>query len=473
MEHLKTLWITFSLAPLSNAFHSVTLFLYLINMYESFFIETYGCQMNVADSELISGMLIKEGLKPSDDIENADIIFVNTCAIREHAEDKVHSRLGFYNKLKKDKPEIIIGVLGCMAQNLKDSILQNKTYVDIVLGPDSYRKIIDLIQNRKKEKLRSIDTNLSRYEVYSDILPSRNKGINAWIPIMRGCDKFCTFCIVPFTRGRERSRSLDSILNEAIDAVDNGYKEITLLGQNVNSYKFENIEFHDLLESIAKIKDLKRIRYTSPHPQDMSEEVINVMNDYENICNYVHLPLQSGSNRILERMNRTYSRERFIDLYFSIKEKLKNVGISTDIIVGFPGETDQDFQDTISLMEEVKFDSAFTFKYSSRPGTKAANYNDNIDEVEKQVRLQKVIDLQKIHSMYNNRKIIGNIESVLIEKESKKSELKWTGRTESNKWVAFDKKYSHVGDIVNVKINQTSGISLQGDIVTSQEMEIA
>ena len=360
-----------------------------------------------------------------------------------------------------------------MAQNLKESILQNKTYVDIVLGPDSYRKIIDLIQNRKKEKLRSIDTKLSRYEVYSDILPSRNEGINAWIPIMRGCNKFCTFCIVPFTRGRERSRSLDSILNEAIDAVDSGYKEITLLGQNVNSYKFENIGFHDLLESIAQIKDLKRIRYTSPHPQDMTEEVINVMSDYENICNYVHLPLQSGSNKILERMNRTYSRERFIDLYHSIKEKLKNVGISTDIIVGFPGETDQDFQDTISLMEEVKFDSAFTFKYSSRPGTKAENYIDNIDESEKQVRLQKVIDLQKIHSMYNNKKIIGNIESVLIEKESKKSELKWTGRTESNKWVAFDKKYSHVGDIVNVKINQTSGISLQGDIVTSQEMEIA
>ena len=429
--------------------------------------------MNVADSELISGMLIKEGLKPSENILNADIIFVNTCAIREHAEDKVHSRLGFYNKLKKDRPEIIIGVLGCMAQNLKESILQNKTYVDIVLGPDSYRKIIDLIQNRKKEKLRSIDTKLSRYEVYSDILPSRNEGINAWIPIMRGCNKFCTFCIVPFTRGRERSRSLNSILNEAIDAVDSGYKEITLLGQNVNSYKFENIGFHDLLESIAQIKDLKRIRYTSPHPQDMTEEVINVMSDYENICNYVHLPLQSGSNKILERMNRTYSRERFIDLYHSIKEKLKNVGISTDIIVGFPGETDQDFQDTISLMEEVKFDSAFTFKYSSRPGTKAENYTDNIDESEKQVRLQKVIDLQKIHSMYNNKKIIGNIESVLIEKESKKSGLKWTGRTESNKWVAFDKKYSHVGDIVNVKINLTSGISLQGDIVTSQEMEIA
>ena len=429
--------------------------------------------MNVADSELISGMLIEEGLKPSENILNADIIFVNTCAIREHAEDKVHSRLGFYNKLKKDRPEIIIGVLGCMAQNLKESILQNKTYVDIVLGPDSYRKIIDLIQNRKKEKLRSIDTKLSRYEVYSDILPSRNEGINAWIPIMRGCDKFCTFCIVPFTRGRERSRSLDSILNEAIDAVDSGYKEITLLGQNVNSYKFENIGFHDLLEAIAQIKDLKRIRYTSPHPQDMTEEVINVMSDYENICNYIHLPLQSGSNKILERMNRTYTRERFIDLYHSIKEKLKNVGISTDIIVGFPGETDQDFQDTISLMEEVKFDSAFTFKYSSRPGTKAENYTDNIDEFEKQARLQKVIDLQKIHSMYNNKKIIGNIESVLIEKESKKSELKWTGRTESNKWVAFDKKYSHVGDIVNVKINQTSGISLQGDIVTTQEMEIA
>ena len=429
--------------------------------------------MNVADSELVESILLNQGYTKSDSINAADVIFVNTCAIRDHAEEKVHSQLGRYDLIKKEKPDVIIGVLGCMAQSLKDDLLENKPYVDIILGPDSYKRLPDLLNRNEKDNESLVDTKLSRFEVYNDIFPKRNDGINAWISIMRGCNKFCTFCIVPFTRGRERSRSLDSILNEAIDAVDNGYKEITLLGQNVNSYKFENIGFHDLLESIAQIKDLKRIRYTSPHPQDMTEEVISVMNDYENICNYVHLPLQSGSNSILKKMNRTYSREKFIDLYFLIKDKLKNVGVSTDIIVGFPGETDQDFQDTISLMEEVKFDSAFTFKYSSRPGTKAANYVDNVDESEKQLRLQKVIDLQKVHSLYNNKKIIGNIESVLIEKESKRSELKYTGRTESNKWVAFDKKYAHVGDIVNVKINQTSGISLRGDIVTSQEMEIA
>ena len=437
-----------------------------------YYIETYGCQMNVSDSEVVASLLQESGYSRTEDIKLADVIFLNTCAIREKAEETVMNRLDSLHFLKRRNPNLLLGVLGCMAKNLKDILLESRPYVDVILGPDSYRRIPEILDSRKKSN-HFVDTKLSKFEVYDSLFPSRSEGINAWVSIMRGCDKFCTFCIVPFTRGRERSRSLDSILNEAIDAVDSGYKEITLLGQNVNSYKFENIGFHDLLESIAQIKGLKRIRYTSPHPQDMSEEVINVMNDYENICNYVHLPLQSGSNRILERMNRTYSRERFIDLYYSIKEKLKNVGVSTDIIVGFPGESEQDFQDTISLMEEVKFDSAFTFKYSSRPGTKAANYNDNIDEVEKQVRLQKVIDLQKIHSMYNNRKIIGNIESVLIEKESKKSELKWTGRTESNKWVAFDKKYSHVGDIVNVKINQTSGISLQGDIVTSQEMEIA
>ena len=252
--------------------------------------------MNVADTEIISGMLKREGFLESKQIESADIIFVNTCAIREHAEDKVHSRLGYYNKIKQNKPDTIIGVLGCMAQNLKDEILQSKPYVDIVLGPDSYRNIIDLIRERSKIKLKSMNTKLSRFEVYDDLFPSRKEGINAWIPIMRGCNKFCTFCIVPFTRGRERSRSLEGILSEAINAVASGYSEITLLGQNVNSYNYQGIAFHELLKSIAEIEGLKRIRYTSPHPQDMTNEVINTMAKYPNICNYVHLPLQSGND---------------------------------------------------------------------------------------------------------------------------------------------------------------------------------
>ena len=429
--------------------------------------------MNVADTEIISGMLKREGFLESKQIENADIIFVNTCAIREHAEDKVHSRLGYYNKIKQNKPDTIIGVLGCMAQNLKDEILQSKPYIDIVLGPDSYRNIIDLIRERSIVKSKSMNTKLSRFEVYDDLFPSRKEGINAWIPIMRGCNKFCTFCIVPFTRGRERSRSLEGILSEAINAVTSGYSEITLLGQNVNSYNYKGIAFHELLKSIAEIEGLKRIRYTSPHPQDMTNEVINTMAKYPNICNYVHLPLQSGSDRILKRMNRTYTKKQFINLSNKIKKSLPNVGISTDIIVGFPGETKKEFNDTIDVMNIVKFDSAYTFKYSSRPGTKASQYEDHIDENEKQERLQNVIDTQKKHSELINSQMIGNIEKVLIEKDSKRSNKRWAGRTDSNKWVVFDKDSSKVGDLVDVQITQSRGIALRGKIVYIKEMEMA
>ena len=442
-------------------------------MYKSFHIETYGCQMNVADTEIICGMLKSEGFLESKQIETADIIFVNTCAIREHAEDKVHSRLGYYNKIKQNKPDTIIGVLGCMAQNLKDEILQSKPYVDIVLGPDSYRNIINLIRERSIIKSKSMNTKLSRFEVYDDLFPSRKEGINAWIPIMRGCNKFCTFCIVPFTRGRERSRSLEGILSEAINAVNSGYSEITLLGQNVNSYNYKGIAFHELLRSIAEIEGLKRIRYTSPHPQDMTNEVINTMAKYPNICNYVHLPLQSGSDRILKRMNRTYTKKQFIDLSNKIKNSLPNVGISTDIIVGFPGETKKEFNDTIDVMNIVKFDSAYTFKYSSRPGTKASQYDDHIDENEKQERLQIVIDTQKKHSVSINSQMIGKIEKVLIEKESKRSNKRWAGRTDSNKWVVFDKDNSKIGDLVDVQITKSRGIALRGKIVYIEEMEMA
>ena len=442
-------------------------------MNKSYFIETYGCQMNVADTEVISGLLNNEGYSQTKDIHSANVIFVNTCAIREHAEDKVHSRLGFYNQIKQKKPDIIIGVLGCMAQNLKEDILESKPFVDIILGPDSYRRLPDMISNRSKEANHLVDTKLSRFEVYDNLFPSRKEGINAWISIMRGCDKFCTFCIVPFTRGRERSRSIDSIISEANQAVTDGFIEITLLGQNVNSYNHEGEGFHVLLDEVAKIKGLKRIRYTSPHPQDMTQEVLNVMAQHETICNYVHLPLQAGNDRILNRMNRTYTKSEFISLANQIRDSLPNVGLSTDIIVGFPGEGSEEFDDTLDVMEKVHFDSAYTFKYSSRPGTKAAEFEDIISEEEKQSRLERVIDMQKKHTLLQNQKRIGTIEMVLVEKESKRSANHWAGRTDSNKWVIFEKNNFKIGELVPIKIIDAKGITLRGETININKMEAA
>ena len=442
-------------------------------MNKSYFIETYGCQMNVADTEVISGLLNNEGYNQTKDINSANIIFVNTCAIREHAEDKVHSRLGFYNQIKQKKPDIIIGVLGCMAQNLKEDILESKPFVDIILGPDSYRRLPDMISNRSKEANHLVDTKLSRFEVYDNLFPSRKEGINAWISIMRGCDKFCTFCIVPFTRGRERSRSIDSIISEANQAVTDGFIEITLLGQNVNSYNHEGEGFHVLLDEVAKIKGLKRIRYTSPHPQDMTKEVLNVMAKHETICNYVHLPLQAGNDRILNRMNRTYTKSEFISLANQIRDSLPNVGLSTDIIVGFPGEDSEEFDDTLDVMEKVHFDSAYTFKYSSRPGTKAAEFEEIISEEEKQSRLERVIDMQKKHTLLQNQKRIGTVEMVLVEKESKRSASHWAGRTDSNKWVIFEKNNFKIGELVPIKIIDAKGITLRGETININKMEAA
>ena len=309
---------------------------------KKFYIETLGCQMNVADSELIIAMLNNEGFIKSESPQNSDLIFINTCSIRERAEEKVHSQLGRWDKIKKNKPEVIIGVLGCMAQNLKQDILENRPFVDIVLGPDSYRKIPEIIKRSINDEESIVDTKLSRYEVYEGLFPKRKGGVNAWISIMRGCDKFCTFCIVPFTRGRERSRNIDSIVKEAEDAVYNGFRELTLLGQNVNSFKYNDYKFHDLLEIISQISGVDRIRYTSPHPQDISDELLDIMQKYDNICNYIHLPLQSGSDKILKRMHRSYSKDDFLSLAKKIRQTLPGVGISTDIIVGFPGETEED-----------------------------------------------------------------------------------------------------------------------------------
>jgi len=434
-----------------------------------YYLETYGCQMNVADSEMIEGILKAKKYSSVDSMDMADIIFVNTCAIREHAEEKVHSRLGVFSRIKHNNPNVIIGVLGCMAQHLKDDILDTKPYVDIILGPDSYRKLPELLERKMEDKENIVDTKLSRYEVYDNFFPSRKEGINAWVSIMRGCDKFCTFCIVPFTRGRERSRSINSIVNEVKKAVDEGFIEITLLGQNVNSYKYKNYSFDYLLKEIANISGVERLRYTSPHPEDMTDEVLHVMAHYDNICNAVHFPLQAGSNRILNRMNRTYSRDHFIERSHRIREILPNCGLSTDIIVGFPGETNSEFEKTLDVMNEVKFDSAFTFKYSPRSGTKAHEYSDQLSEIEKQARLEKVIQLQKKHTIIRNKDMIGNIERVLVEKNSKRSINQWAGRTDSNKWVIFDKENENIKDIVHILITDAKGISLHGHLVKKKE----
>ena len=430
-----------------------------------YYIETYGCQMNVADSELVASMMEKSGFARSDSEFGANAVFLNTCAIREHAEDKIHSRLGKLRKLKNDNPEMIIGIMGCMAQHVKDNILENKPYVDFVLGPDSYRRIPELLRRHEETNASVVDTRLSRFEVYENLYPSRQEGINAWVSIMRGCDKFCTFCIVPFTRGRERSCTLESVVEEVQQTVDQGFVEITLLGQNVNSYRHGDARFPELLDAVALVPGVMRIRFTSPHPQDIDDDMLFVMRDHANICNSVHLPLQAGAERILKRMNRTYTQAQFLALSDQIRNILPGCGISTDIIAGFPGETEEEFGETLAVMEKVKFDSAFTFKYSSRPGTKAAEYSDQIPEKVKKDRLAKLVDLQYKHTLFRNRKEIGKKVKVLVEKESKKSSNEWAGRTDNNKWVIFPKESAEIRDLVDVKIVDAQGVSLFGEII--------
>ena len=435
-----------------------------------FFIETFGCQMNVADSELVAGMLQECGYSETEDLDQADILFMNTCAIREKAEETVHNRLDSIQHLKKRNPQMLIGVLGCMAQNLKDDLLETKPFVDIILGPDSYRRIPGIIKSRNGQNGHEVDTRLSKFEVYEDLLPSRHEGVNAWVSISRGCDKFCTFCIVPFTRGRERSRSFESIIDEVKDAVSNGFTEITLLGQNVNSFRTENGKFPHLLKQVAGVSGVKRIRYMSPHPQDMDEHLLQVMCDHENICNFIHLPLQAGSDRILKRMNRTYSQNEFLELVDTIRRYMPDCSISTDIIVGFPGEKNAEFEETLEVMNRVVFDRSFMFKYSSRPGTKAAEYTDQIDEVIKQERLERLIALQQSHTLKANQRHIGKVLKVMVEKESKKSPTQWTGRTEGNMGVIFDKNGEHLKDIVDILIQNAQGVSLFGNRVLDKEL---
>jgi len=429
---------------------------------KTYYIETYGCQMNVYDSELVSSMMLESGYAKTDDLESADAIFLNTCSIREKAEETVHNRLNNFQHLKRKNPALLIGVLGCMAQNLKDDLLEHKPYVDIILGPDSYRNIPKIIKERSKGMDHLVDTRLSKFEIYDDLFPSRAEGVNSWVSIMRGCDKFCTFCIVPFTRGRERSRPIESILNEIRDGVKNGFVEFTLLGQNVNSYSTPDGKFPVLLDKVAQIDGVKRLRFTSPHPQDVDDHMLEVMAKHDNICNQVHLPLQAGSDRILKRMNRSYTSTEFLNLVDKIRDYMPDCSITTDVIVGFPGETEEEFCETLSISEKVKFNFAYMFKYSSRPGTKAAQYDEQIDEATKQSRLERLINIQLDSTLTQNKLLIGKTIKVLVEKESKKSSLQWSGRSEGGIWVIFDKGNEKIGEIVDIKIEDARGVTLFG-----------
>ena len=431
------------------------------------FIETYGCQMNIADSEVIASIMQMDGYVLTDDIANADAIFVNTCSVRDNAEQKVLQRIQYYHTLKKRNPALIIGVLGCMAERVQEELISNYK-VDVVAGPDAYMDLPNLVGAAEKGN-QAINVHLSTIETYKDVIPLRMGGvhISGFISIMRGCNNFCSYCIVPYTRGRERSRDPESILNELRDLRDKGYKEVTLLGQNVNSYCFlqgdGKIEFPDLLKMIAVEAPDMRIRFTTSHPKDMSNRTLETIALHENICRSIHLPAQSGSNRILKIMNRRYTREWYLERIKAIRSFLPDCTITTDLFCGFHSETEEDHQDTLNLMQEVQFDAAFMFKYSERPGTYAAkNLPDDISEDIKIRRLKEIIELQNKLSLQSNMRDIGKVFEVLVEGFSKRSKMQLFGRTSQNKVVIFDKQNYHVGDRVMIKITEASSATLHG-----------
>lgn len=435
------------------------------------FIETYGCQMNVADSEVVAAIMQMEGYTVTDNDKEADAIFVNTCSIRDNAEQKVIQRLDYFNALRKKKRNnLIIGVLGCMAERVKKELIDNH-HADIVIGPDAYLDLPNLVGAAERGE-KAINVELSKTETYKDVIPLKIGGINisGFISIMRGCDKFCSYCIVPYTRGRERSREPESILNELRDLRDKGFREATLLGQNVNSYLFEDerrtINFSALLSMVAEEAPLMRIRFTTSHPKDMTNETLETIAKYKNLCNYIHLPVQSGSSRILKLMNRKYDREWYLDRIANIKRIIPNCGLSTDIMCGFHDESEADHQETLSLMREIGFDSAFMFKYSERPGTFAAKkMNDNVPEDVKIRRLQEIIDFQLQLSQQSNERDMGKEFEVLVEGFSKRSREQLFGRTEQNKVVIFDKKNHRVGDFVKVRVNGFTSATLFGESI--------
>jgi tRNA-2-methylthio-N6-dimethylallyladenosine synthase len=433
------------------------------------FIETYGCQMNVADSEVVASIMEMDGFELTDKIMDANAIFVNTCSVRDNAEQKVVQRLKYFQSLKRKNKKLIIGVIGCMAERVKDELITDHG-VNIVVGPDAYLDIPNLI-NTVETGEKAINVELSKTETYKDVLPTRiGASISGFVSIMRGCDKFCTYCIVPYTRGRERSRDVESILNEIKDLQSKNYKEVTLLGQTVNSYKYEHdgkiIYFPELLSIVAEAAPNMRIRFTTSHPKDMNDETLEVIAQYPNLCRFIHLPVQSGSNKILQLMNRKYTREWYLDRIAAIKRILPDATIGTDIFCGFHDETEEDHQESLSLMREVHFDMAFMFKYSERPGTVAAKrMPDNVPEEVKLRRLAEIIDLQNILSYESNQKDIGKIFEVMVEGFSKRSKEQLFGRTSQSKVVIFPRQGRHIGEFIKVKILSASSATLMGEVV--------
>jgi tRNA-2-methylthio-N6-dimethylallyladenosine synthase len=447
------------------------------------FLESYGCQMNFSDSEIVASILIDKGYSTTQNYEEADVIFVNTCAIRENAESRVRQRLQDYKKVKQKNPNALVGVLGCMAERLKSQFLEQEKLVDIVVGPDAYRDLPNLIETAESGQ-KAINVILSKEETYADISPVRldKNGVSAFISIMRGCDNMCSFCVVPFTRGRERSRDPESIVKEAKEAFDAGYREVTLLGQNVDSYiwaggglkkeilteeqKKNAVTFAQLMEKVALVHPDLRVRFSTSHPKDMNDEVLYMMAKHENICNYIHLPVQSGNSNVLEKMNRGYSREWYLDRIKMIRTIIPDCGISTDVITGFCGETDQEHADTVSLLKEVKYDFSYMFMYSERPKTLAERkFKDDVPEEVKKKRLQEVVALQLEHSAYHTKNAVGKIFKVLIEGTSKKNKTELFGRNSQNTVVVFPAGDRKKGEYVNVKVNSCTSTTLIGEVI--------
>jgi len=434
------------------------------------YIETYGCQMNVADSEVVASIMQMDGFEPTEHIQEADAIFINTCSVRDNAEQKIISRLEYFQSVKKKNRNLIIGVLGCMAERVQGELIQNHG-VDLVVGPDSYLDLPHLIGSVEKGE-KAINIQLSTTETYKEVIPLKLSGIkiSGFVSIMRGCNNFCSYCVVPYTRGRERSREVESILKEIRILKEQGYKEITLLGQNVNSYRWEGdeqkpVDFTRLLELVAQEAPEMRIRFTTSHPKDMSDATLEVIAQYPNICKHIHLPVQSGSTKILKAMNRKYSREDYLERIAAIRRILPEAAVSTDIFCGFSSETEEDHQETLSLMREVGFDSAFMFKYSERPGTHAAKHlPDNVPEAEKIRRLEEIIALQLELSLMRNKEEIGKTREVVVEGFSKRSREQLFGRTSQNKVVIFDKGSHRIGDRVNIIIKEASAATLFGEV---------
>src|SRR5690554_1548786 len=449
------------------------------------YIESYGCQMNFSDSEIVASILEKEGYKTTKLMQDADIVFVNTCSIREKAEQTVRKRLSSFHKVKEEKPGMIIGVLGCMAERMKSKLLDEEKLVDIVVGPDAYRDLPQLV-NQVDGGRKAVNVILSKEETYGDISPVRlgGNGVTSFVSITRGCDNMCTFCVVPFTRGRERSRDPKTIVNEVRELSANGYKEVTLLGQNVDSYlwygggpkkefeklseeeKAQSVNFAQLMEMVAQVDPNVRVRFSTSHPKDMTDEVLHVMAKYDNICKYIHLPFQSGNSRILEMMNRGYTREWYLDRINAIRRIIPNCAISSDIMTGFCSETEEEHQDTLSLMQEVRFHFAYMFKYSERPNTLAERkLKDDISDEVKQRRLAEIIKLQRKLSFEELQKDLGKTYTVLVEGVSKKSDQELFGRNTHNSVVVFPKGNHKVGDYVEVKINECTSATLIGEAI--------